>query len=1124
MEDPLKVTQSLAADFNIFIDNLNLAQAKVSQAAPSSSFVSVLNNTQSKKSVTIKKLRNSEVVAGARVAIPLAAIEEVSSRFVNTLYGYFIGKRLAFPLVENYVKNSWVKFGLKRVMLDDDFFLFQFETKEGMDKDEVRNAPIWVKLHHVPIVAYSEIGLSLITTQIGRPIMLDTYTSSMCLRSWGRNEYSRALIEVSAAEELMDEMVIAIPLSDSKGHSLATIDIEYDWKPPRLVEAATSNDDGFTVVKKKKAKAKQPRQIEGIRLTKPKTNIQYRKVEKGNSSQAKTTIDPPLAFVQTKVMKVNSTPAVNVTNSFSALEGADEDTTDWGTKEKWKDVTHVINESDSEVEEMILEDKHGNRMVSEGTSTPEIVGSHDYIFKHWDWTSNGNLCNKGTQIILRWNHYDVDVTVINQTGQVIHTRIWLKVEKKEYIRRRSWCLLGDFNASLFLGDSTTGSSTIDITMRDFKECVKAIEVTDLDRVMANLEFSGSFEGAHAIFYPYRTSDHSPAVLKLPSNVKAKPKPFKFSNILMQHSRFKEVVEGSKELDRVQCDLDHDPSNTDLRVEEAAYVIAYTDALAVKSRTTRNHIDVVTNSDGIMYENDQVPEEFINHYEVFLGQAGTTQPLESHNLFDVTLDEGIALDMVRNVSAQEVKEAMFSMGNDKSHDPDGYTVAFLRKLGIFWGRSKILANLIKESLKVLISPNQSAFVPGRSISDNILLTQELMHNYHLDRGVPRCAFKVDTQKSYDTVYWDFLRLILTCFGFHDRMVAWIIECVTTTSFSLSINGSLHGYFKAKRGLRHGDPLYCSKMELINLCFADDLFLFAHGDTHSARIIMDALEEFKLVSGLILPFEEGRLQLVKSVIESMHVFWALVFILPSRILLEIEQLIRVFIWCNDGMSRGKSKVAWEVVCLPKDEGGLGISLSPLAATVSTRHMYRAGLTTSSKVSEVLQHGVVMWPHELFDFYPNLASITSPTSIGARDCLEWRDNMGNVKSFTVNVVWQALRPRDVKVQWVDVSRVKDWVGLSGLPPSIDLIISDITPGAHRRTTKYVIAKLVVEAAAYFLWQERNARLFKKNKRSEDQVVDCILSSVRLKLFSCRFKKSWDDLELMRKWKISEACFPFL
>ncbi|GJU63730.1 putative RNA-directed DNA polymerase, eukaryota, reverse transcriptase zinc-binding domain protein [Tanacetum coccineum] len=65
-------------------------------------------------------------------------------------------------------------------------------------------------------------------------------------------------------------------------------------------------------------------------------------------------------------------------------------------------------------------------------------------------------------------------------------------------------------------------------------------------------------------------------------------------------------------------------------------------------------------------------------------------------------------------------------------------------------SRIIFNRMKESLSLLVSLNKLAFVPGRRISDNILLTQELMHNYHFDRGTPRCAFKVDIQKAYDTI--------------------------------------------------------------------------------------------------------------------------------------------------------------------------------------------------------------------------------------------------------------------------------------------------------------------------------------------------------------------------------------
>ncbi|GJT15753.1 zinc knuckle CX2CX4HX4C containing protein [Tanacetum coccineum] len=96
-------------------------------------FVNVLQGNPNKKVVKIQELRNSEVVDGAAVAILIEAVEEVSSRFANTLYGYFIGKRLAFPLVENYVKNTWAKYGLRRIQLHEDFFMFQFDTKEGME-------------------------------------------------------------------------------------------------------------------------------------------------------------------------------------------------------------------------------------------------------------------------------------------------------------------------------------------------------------------------------------------------------------------------------------------------------------------------------------------------------------------------------------------------------------------------------------------------------------------------------------------------------------------------------------------------------------------------------------------------------------------------------------------------------------------------------------------------------------------------------------------------------------------------------------------------------------------------------------------------------------------------------
>jgi len=120
-------------------------------------------------------------------------------------------------------------------------------------------------------------------------------------------------------------------------------------------------------------------------------------------------------------------------------------------------------------------------------------------------------------------------------------------------------------------------------------------------------------------------------------------------------------------------------------------------------------------------------------------------------------------------------------------------------------SKIIANRIKPMLPQLVDVSQTAFVPGRSIGDNILMAQELLHRYHIPNGPARCALKVDISKAYDSVDWDFLLCVLHRMNFPPCFVSWIKACVTTTRFSVKVNGMLHGYFPGGRGLRQGDPL-------------------------------------------------------------------------------------------------------------------------------------------------------------------------------------------------------------------------------------------------------------------------------------------------------------------------------
>ncbi|XP_073149107.1 secreted RxLR effector protein 78-like [Henckelia pumila] len=128
------------------------------------------------------------------------------------------------------------------------------------------------------------------------------------------------------------------------------------------------------------------------------------------------------------------------------------------------------------------------------------------------------------------------------------------------------------------------------------------------------------------------------------------------------------------------------------------------------------------------------------------------------------------------------------------------------LRLYWNfLGVILTNRFLDVIEPLIIQDQAAFVPGRSIVENIHMAQEMLKHYARKRGSPLCILKIDLQKSYDTVHWEFLRDTLRFLNFPPRFIAWIMECVSSTSYSISLGEKLFGFFKGARGLRQGDPL-------------------------------------------------------------------------------------------------------------------------------------------------------------------------------------------------------------------------------------------------------------------------------------------------------------------------------
>ncbi|GJW73910.1 RNA-directed DNA polymerase, eukaryota, reverse transcriptase zinc-binding domain protein [Tanacetum coccineum] len=308
--------------------------------------------------------------------------------------------------------------------------------------------------------------------------------------------------------------------------------------------------------------------------------------------------------------------------------------------------------------------------------------------------------------------------------------------------------------------------------------------------------------------------------------------------------------------------------------------------------------------------------------------------------DDIIDNGEGNDEVElelEVSKDEVKRAVWDCGTDKAPGPDGFTFGFYRR---FWKViendvfdavnhfftygdipkgcnssfialipkipdanvvkdfrpisligslykiiAKILANRLVVVLGDIVNEVQSAFIADRQILDGPFILNEVLQ-WCKSKKKQSLIFKVDFEKAYDSVRWDFLDEVLKKFGFGDKWCTWIQSCLRSSRGSIIINGSPTAEFQFHKGLKQGDPLspflfilimeslhlsfqrvvdarmfkgitLSSSLMLSHMFYADDVIFVGQWCDDNINTLVQVLECFFHASGLHINMNKSKL---------------------------------------------------------------------------------------------------------------------------------------------------------------------------------------------------------------------------------------------------------------------------
>ncbi|KAJ9547609.1 hypothetical protein OSB04_020152 [Centaurea solstitialis] len=332
------------------------------------------------------------------------------------------------------------------------------------------------------------------------------------------------------------------------------------------------------------------------------------------------------------------------------------------------------------------------------------------------------------------------------------------------------------------------------------------------------------------------------------------------------------------------------------------------------------------------------------------ESNPITPILRSNLFKKITDEQ-KLWLESCFSVQEVKNAVWSCGNNKAPGPDGFTLNSSESFG------PLLGTTLLRQRNRLLSKDE--------VSDGPLMVNEVI-KWAKKKKKKLLIFKADFAKAFDSLNWNFLDNILLQMGFGEKWRGWVKGCVCTAKVSVLINGAPTKEFFLGKGVRQGDPLapflFILAVEGLNVAmhealrknifrgvrlddsaddvsifqYADDTIFIGEWDWENAKMLIRILKCFEIFSGLKINMHKssisgvvaktlssgGRRCLCKIVLGTSGSDYFSLYKAPRKVLNSLESIQSRFFWGGTDDKNKIGWVAWDCVVSDKKCGGLGI----------------------------------------------------------------------------------------------------------------------------------------------------------------------------------------------------------